>query len=183
MEDERRLKKSMGRYLAAVVCLSLLSGCLYSPRKSKEIAITLPEPYVADVQILYSELTLQGKMERLAGDGLRLFVDSPKNLSGLRLQLQNGELQASYGELAFCVDNTVLPADSALALLRDALRSVNGETLALGKASSGQALQLTNEHGRLEVLLDEERFLPRQIHIPELGFTAKLELPEAAFAG
>lgn len=177
------MKKSIGRCLLAAICLPLLSGCLHGPEKDGGIAVTLPEPYVADVQIVYSKTTLHGEMERLAGDGLRLLVDSPKNLSGLSLQLQNGVLQASYGELAFSVDNAVLPAASALALLRDALRSVNGEVLGPSKGPAARTLQLTNEHGRLEVLLDGERFLPKQIRIPDLGFTADLDLPDASPAG
>jgi hypothetical protein len=166
------LRKSFrGQWLALLFVLCL-AGCSHAPKNPENSVIRLPDPYITAVQVVYSKTALQGKLERFSSGETRLTVDSPENIAGLTLWLQEGVLQAEYTGLCVSVNSAAAPASSVLTLLQDALCRINGEKMTLSRS-----LQLESEHGRLEVFLEEQSLLPQKILMPDLRFAAELSEP------
>ncbi|MCI8622337.1 MAG: hypothetical protein HFG26_01585 [Provencibacterium sp.] len=165
--------RTLLKWCPVLACMLLLSGCLHGVREGREVTVTLPDPYRSSVQILYRSIALQGDLERSAAGEVRLELKEPENFCGLTLLLQEGTLHAEYQELSFSVDNDAAPGAAALTLLKDALIAVDGQTLRPAERPETRLLQLENEHGQLEALLDGENFLPERITMEGLGFTAR----------
>ena len=170
-------RKRLG-ILRALVVLPVLSAVVLSGCQSEGGAggsgeshrIELPEVFTTQVCLRLGTLQLEGEYRYSSAGEYGLEITSPQSLEGLELSIQDGELTSDYQGLSFIVGSSVKEEGSVMQMLQEAMECLNGIQFTVPAASGPYQLTLGQEEGTLQVIVDDENFLPLRVILQREDF-------------
>lgn len=107
-----RLKRIIANLLVITVIIMLGAGC--TPKKTAKR--TLPECFMASVEISYDDMCYEAQLKRLSDGCWNIELTAPEAVKGLVFDVAGEETEIGFKGLHFTFDTSKFPVGSVIAL-------------------------------------------------------------------